>query len=29
MDAVKLYCWGMSESLPFDEDEMWHGHPDL
>ena len=29
MDATKLYGRSMSQSLPNDEIEMWHGHPDL
>ena len=29
MDATNLNCHSMSKSLPFDEIEMWHGHPDL
>ena len=29
MDATNLYGHSMSELLPFDEIEMWHGHPDL
>ena len=28
-DAIKLYGWAMSESLPYDEIEMWYAHPDL
>ena len=29
VDAINLYGWTMSECLPYDEIEMWHGHPDL
>ena len=29
MDATKLYGHSMSHLLPYDEIEMWHGHPDL
>ena len=29
IDAINLYDWAMSESLPYDENEMWNGHPDL
>ena len=29
MDATNLYGHSMSQSLPFDEIEMWHAHPDL
>ena len=29
MDATKLYDHSMSQLLPFDEIEMWLGHPDL
>ena len=29
MDGTKLYGHSMSQLLPFDEIEMWHGHPDL
>ena len=29
IDAIKLYGWAMSESLPYDETEMWYAHPDL
>ena len=28
MDATTLYGHSMSQPLPFDEIEMWHGHPD-
>ena len=28
MDATNLYGHSMSQLLPFDEIEMWHGHPD-
>ena len=29
MDANNLYGYSMSQMLPYDENEMWHGHPDL
>ena len=29
MDATNLYGHSMSQILPYDEIEMWHGHPDL
>ena len=29
LDATKLYCYSMSQMLPYDEIEMWHGHPDF
>ena len=29
IDAINLYGYSMSQALPFDEIEMWHGHPDL
>ena len=29
MDATNLYGHSMSQLLPYDEIEMWHGHPDL
>ena len=29
IDANKLYGYAMSEYLPFDGIEMWHGHPGL
>ena len=29
MDATKLYGHPMSQMLPYDEIEMWLGHPDL
>ena len=29
MDATILYGHSMSQMLPFDELELWHGHPDL
>ena len=29
IDAINLYGWAMSESLPHDEIETWYGHPDL
>ena len=28
-DATNLYGHSMSQFLPYDEIEMWHGHPDL
>ena len=28
-DANNLYGHSMSQPLPYDEIEMWHGHPDL
>ena len=29
MDATNLYGHSMSQPLPYDEIEMWQGHPDL
>ena len=29
MDATNLYGYSMSQLLPFDENDMWHRHPDL
>ena len=29
MDATNLYGHSMIQTLPFHENEMWHGHPDL
>ena len=29
MDATNLYGHSMNQMLPYDETEMWHGHPDL
>ena len=29
MDATNFYGNSMISPLPYDEDEMWHGHPDL
>ena len=29
MDATTLYGHSLSQKLPYDEIEMWHGHPDL
>ena len=29
MDATNLYGHSMSQPSPYDEIEMWHGHPDL
>ena len=29
MEDTNLYGHSMSQSLPYDEIEMWHGHPDL
>ena len=28
MDATNLYGYSMPQMLPYDEIEMWHGHPD-
>ena len=28
-DATNLYGHSMSQMLPYDEIEMWHGHQDL
>ena len=28
-DANNLYGWAMSQMLPYDENENWHGHPGL
>ena len=28
MDATSLYDHSLSQLLPYDEIEMWHGHPD-
>ena len=28
MDATNLYGYSMSQMLPYDEIEIWHGHPD-
>ena len=28
IDATNLYGYSMSQMLPYDEIEMWHGHPD-
>ena len=28
-DIIILYGWAISESLLYDEIEMWYGHPDL
>ena len=28
IDAINLYGWAMSESLPHNEIETWKGHPD-
>ena len=28
MDSTNLYGHSMSQPLPYDEIEMWHGHPD-
>ena len=28
-DATNLYGHSMSQMSPYDEIEMWHGHPDL
>ena len=29
MDDTNLYGYSVSETIPYDEIEMWHGHPDL
>ena len=29
IDSTNLYGYSMSQPLPYDEIEMWHGHPDL
>ena len=29
IDATNMYGHSMSQVLPYDEIEMWHGHPDL
>ena len=29
MDASKFFGHSISQSRPFDEVEMWHGHPDF
>ena len=29
MDATSLYGHSMSQLLPYDEIELWHGHPEL
>ena len=29
IDATNFYGYSMIQSLPYDEIEMWHGHPDL
>ena len=29
VDATNLYGHSMSQMLPYDDTEMWHGHPDL
>ena len=29
IDANNLYGHSMSQPLPVDEFELWHGHPDL
>ena len=29
LEANNVYGWAMSDSLPYDEFEMWQGHPDL
>ena len=28
-DARNLYGFSMSQPLPYDKNEMWHGHTDL
>ena len=29
MDATNLYGHSMSQPLPYDQIELWHGHPDF
>ena len=29
LDATNLFGYSMIQPLPYDEIEMWHGHPDL
>ena len=29
IDACNLYGYALSENLPYDEIEIWHGHPDF
>ena len=29
MDATNIYGYSMSQMLPYDEIEMWHGHLDF
>ena len=29
IDANNLYGHNLNQPLPYDENEMWHGHPDL
>ena len=29
MDSTNFYGHSMIQPLPYDEIEMWHGHPDL
>ena len=29
MDSTNLYGYSLLQPLPYDEFEMWHGHPDL
>ena len=29
IDAINLCGWAMSETLTYDEIEVWHGHPDI
>ena len=29
IDAENLFGYSMSQLLPYDEIEMWHGHPNL
>ena len=29
MDATNIYGHSLSQMLPYDEIDMWHGHPDL
>ena len=29
MDSTNLYGHSMKQMLPYEEIEMWHGHPDI
>ena len=29
LDATNFYVHSRSQTLPYDETEMWHGHPNL